>query len=107
MPEPAAQLLRSLVDRDIATVTGRRNRVLAVEGDQVLVATGRSPTGRKVQVAWVQDALDQLLENGSIEISVSSVGYRSAFIGAVLSQLPDAEVDRSKSPPWIRLRSSG
>ncbi len=107
MPQAAEQLLRSLVDQDITTVTGRPNRILAVEGDQVLVATGRSPAGQPVPVAWVQDALDRLLRDGSIEISVASVRYRSAFIGAVLSQLPGAEVDRSKSPPRIRLRSSG
>jgi hypothetical protein len=105
MPQTAAQLLRSLIDRDIATVTGRTNRVLAVEGDQVLVRTGRSPAGRRVPVAWVQDALDTLREEGSIEISVPSVGYRSAFIGAVLSEISGAKVDRSKSPPRIRLRA--
>src|SRR5271167_890519 len=98
MPQTAEQLLRSLVDKDITTVTGRPNRILAVEDDHVLVATGRSPAGQPVPVAWVQDALDRLLQDGSIEISVPSVRYRSAFIGAVLSQLPGAEVDRSKSP---------
>ena len=106
MPESAVQLLESLVGKDITTVTGRPNRVLAVESDHVLVATTRSPTGQKVPVSRVQHALDQLYHDSSIEVSVASVGYRSAFIGAVLSQLPGAEVDRSKSPPWIRLRGS-
>jgi hypothetical protein len=106
MPQSAVQLLESLVGKDITTVTGRTNRVRAVESDHVLVATARSPAGQKVPVSWVQHALDQLYHHGSIEISVASVGYRSAFIGAVLSELPGAEVDRSKSPPWIRLGGS-
>jgi hypothetical protein len=106
MPESARQLLSSLAGQDIETVTGRTNRILALEGDQVRVSTSRSPSGQLVPVAWVQAALDQLVETGAVEISVASVGYRSAFIGAVLSQMPGAEVDRSKSPPWIRLRSS-
>jgi len=106
MPQTAEQFLRSLVDRDITTVTGRPNRVLAVEGDHVLVATKRSPAGQHVPIAWVQNALDRLLEDRSIEISVASVRYRSAFIGAVLSPLPGAEVDRSNSPPRIHLRGS-
>jgi len=44
MPESAVQLIESLVGKDITTVTGRPNRVLAVESDHVLVATTRSPT---------------------------------------------------------------
>jgi hypothetical protein len=101
--ENAAQLLRSLIGCDISTVTGRPNRVMTVQGDQVVVATSRSPKGRTVPIHEVQTALDRLLRDRAIEISVASVGYRSAFIGAVLSELPGAHVDRSKSPPWIRL----
>jgi hypothetical protein len=103
MSDSASKLLRSLIGHEIETVTGKPNKVLAVDGDQVLVATTRSPAGRRVPIAWVQDALDRLLQDGSIEISVDSVKYRSAFIGSVLRQLPGAEVDRSKSPPRIRL----
>ena len=51
------------------------------------MATARSPTGQPVPIAWVQHALDRLAADGEIEISVESVGYRSAFIGAVLGAL--------------------
>jgi uncharacterized protein DUF6884 len=50
-----------------------------------------------------QEALDRLERDGEIEISVRSVRYRSAFIGAVLRELPGAEVVRTASPPRIRL----
>jgi hypothetical protein len=39
----------------------------------------------------VQDALDRLAADGEVEISVEAVGYRSAFIGAVLSALDCTE----------------
>jgi hypothetical protein len=102
--QSANELLASLIDKDIETVTGRWNRVLGLDGDQVIVATTRSPAGQRVPITWVQEALERLRRDGSIEISVESVKYRSAFIGAVLSQLPGTEVDRSTSPPRIKLR---
>jgi hypothetical protein len=37
----------------------------------------------------VQDALERLVDEGQVEISVESVGYRSAFIAAVLNSLDD------------------
>jgi hypothetical protein len=98
----AATMLRSLVGKPLATITGRENRILSVEAGQVRVWTRRSPEGRNVPVAWVQDALDRLEQDGEIEISVAAVGYRSAFIGAVLQQLPGAQAVRT-SPPRIRL----
>jgi hypothetical protein len=107
MAESAIQLLESLIGRNIPTVTGRPNRVLAVEGDRVLVRTARSPAGQKIPITWVQDALDKLHRDGSVEISVDSVGYRSAFIGAALSQVPGTEVDRAPSPPLVRLHGVG
>jgi hypothetical protein len=94
--------LRSLIGEPLETVTGRENRVLGVDGETVRVWTTRSPNGQDVPVAWVQDAIDRIEREREIEISVDSVGYRSAFIGAVLRQLPDAQVIRS-SPPRIRL----
>jgi hypothetical protein len=102
MPD-AASLLRSLKGRPLRTVTGRQNRILDVQGDTVLVWTTRSPSGQPVPVGWVQDALDRLLDAGEIEISVDSVRYRSAFIGAVLLELPGATVITGTSPPRIRL----
>lgn len=99
----ARGLLTSLAGRALRTVTGRENRVLGIEGDFVRIWTRRSPSGRPVPIAWVEDALDRLERDGEIEISVPSVGYRSAFIGAVLRELPGAEVIRTESPPRIRL----
>ena len=65
--------------------------MLAIEGDSVRVATRRSPAGQPVPIKWVQEALDRLATEGEVEISVASVRYRSAFIGAVLSALDDTE----------------
>jgi hypothetical protein len=94
--------------RPLRTVTGRENRVLGIDRDSVLVWTSRSLSGQPVPVAWVQDALDRIERDGEIEISVQSVRYRSAFIGALLQELPGAEVVRTASPPRIRLlRNAG
>jgi hypothetical protein len=102
----ARALLASLKGKPIFTVTGRENRILDVSGDTVIVWTTRSPSGQPVPLSWVQDAVDRLERDREIEISVASVRYRSAFIGAVLQQLPGATVVRS-SPPRIRLRPPG
>jgi hypothetical protein len=48
----------------------------------------------------VQTALNRLRDDGEVEISVDSVGYRSAFIGAVLAALDDTE----PSPSTMRVR---
>lgn len=101
----ARQFLTSLQERQLQTVTGRPNRILAVAADQVIVATTRSPKGQPVPIAWVQDALDRLERDGEIEISVSFVGHRSAFIGAILRELPGAEVAHQASPPRVRVRA--
>ena len=95
-------LLESLVGQPISTVTGRPNTVLRVEGDSVVVATSRSPTGQPVPIEWVQSGLEKLLETGEIEVSVPSLGHRSSFVGAVLLTLPDAVLVRT-TPPRIRL----
>jgi hypothetical protein len=62
--------------------------VLRLDGDHVIVATHRSPGGKPVPVQEIQDAIDRLWRDGEIEISVTSVGYRSAFVGAVLQLIP-------------------
>lgn len=80
--------LESLVAQEIRTLTGRPNRILGFRGSDVIVATSRSPQGQPVPIAWVQDAIDMLLERGELVIDVDTVRYRSAFIGAVLSRLP-------------------
>jgi len=89
----AREHLASLVGRTILTIGQQRgNRILRIEGHSVVVATQRSPDGQTVPIAWVQDALDRLLRDGEVLVSVKSVGYRSAFIGAVLATVPDTEV---------------
>lgn len=87
----AREVLNGLVGKTIHTLTGRPNTVLGVEGDTVQVATARSPSGKSIPIAWVQAALDRLDTDGEVEITVESVGYRSAFIGAVLSSLENTE----------------
>lgn len=69
-------------------LTGRANTVLRIEGDEVRVGTSRaSPNGTLVPIRWVHGTLGRLSSQGEVQISVESVGYRSAFIGAVLSAL--------------------
>ncbi len=65
------------------------------------LATDRSPQGQEVEIADVQRAIDRLTQYGEVEISPQSIGYRSAFIGAVLLTLPGAHV--SGSPPVLRV----
>jgi hypothetical protein len=96
----ARRVLEGLVGKEIHTLTGRPNTVLALEGDSVRVATTRSPAGQLVPINWVQDALDRLASDGEVEISVESVRYRSAFIGAVLSSLDGTE----SSPSTMRVK---
>lgn len=99
----ARSFLRSLEGRSIKTVTGRENRVVRLEGDNVIVWTTRSPAGQPVPIAWLQEALDRLERDGEIEISVESVRYRSAFIGAALLALPGVERVVGAAPPRLRL----
>jgi hypothetical protein len=82
-------------------MTGKENRILAVSGNTVLVGTGRSPQGKPVDISEVQEAAERLFRDGEIEISVRSVGYRSAFVGAVLSALPGTAAETR--PRRIRL----
>lgn len=94
-------VLSGLVGSSIRTMTGRENRLLRVSGNTVWVATGRSPEGKPVDISEVQDAADRLFRHGEIEISVPSVGYRSAFVGAALSSLPGTAAELR--PRRIRL----
>jgi hypothetical protein len=78
--------LESLAGRRLRTVTGRENWVLGCDAEAVRVWTARSPSGQAVPIMWVQEALDRLERYREIEISVQSVGYRSAYIGAGLGR---------------------
>ena len=89
--------------QEIRTITGRPNTILALEATDVIVATTKSPGGQPVPIEWVQRAIDLLARDGEITIDVATVGYRSAFIGAVLATLPGAVV-LPTSPPRIVLR---
>jgi len=91
------------VGQTIRTLTGKPNTVLELRGDDAIVGTRKSPAGEPVPIDWVQDALDRLSTDGEIEISVKSVRYRSAFIGAVLSTLPNAITETN--PRRILLQS--
>lgn len=97
----ARAVLRALVGTTITTLSGRENRVLAVEGTNAIVATDRSPGGQPVPILEVQEAIDQLFAIGSIEIEPAAIGYRSAFIGAVLQTLPGTTAEQH--PAMIRL----
>ena len=102
----ARQHLKSLQGQTIYTLAQRRaNRIVHVEGDSVIVATDKSPHGEPVPIQRVQDALDELFREGEIVVTVESVGYRSAFIGAVLGTLPDVEV--LTRPRRVRLTRGG
>jgi hypothetical protein len=93
--------LAGLIGKTIPTLSGRPNRVLALDGEFVTVATSKSPNGEKVPVAWVQSALDRLVTDGTIDVNVESVGYRSAFIGAVLATVPGAKSSTRPRRVWL------
>ena len=81
-PRSARTQLESLVGSDVCTRTTRLpNRVLLIVGDEV--GTGKSPGGQAVPIAWVQDAIDMLVRDGAVEVTVEAIGHRSAFVGAV------------------------
>ncbi|MEJ2855388.1 MULTISPECIES: HNH endonuclease [unclassified Saccharothrix] len=97
----AGDVLQRLVGRELVTVDGSVNRVLEVDARNVLVATGRSPQGKLVPVAWVQEGLDKLFARGRVLASVEELRYRSAFVAAVLATLPRAVV--TKKPAAVSL----
>jgi len=102
--------LQRLVGKELRTVgRGERNEVHRLEGDDVVVATSRSPEGTRVPIAWVQEAMDRLAATGELEVTTrglgDQIGHRSAFIGAVLSELDGCEA--LTDPPRICIASAG
>lgn len=96
--------LASLAGRTIWTATQRKpNRILSVTHSEVVVATNKSPRGEAVPLHDVQAAFDRLAAGQEVRISVPSLGYRSAFVGAAMVSLPDTELLRA--PTRVRLRS--
>jgi hypothetical protein len=96
--------VQSLVGKEIRTLTsGRPNRILRIEDDDVIVATARSPRGSRVPIQWLLDAVDLLESTGDVSVDVETLRYRSAFIGAFLATLPGAFV-RPTTPRRVALR---
>jgi hypothetical protein len=107
--EPASRIdarghLTSLVGQVIPTATYRRpNQILSVSADAVLVGTGKSPQGQVVPLVDVQSAFDRLYAGEEVRVSVASLGYRSAFVGAAMLSLPGAILELR--PTRVRLES--
>lgn len=97
------ELLRALIGVPLLTVTGQPNKIVAVQPPNVIVATASSPAGQPVPIAAVEKALSLLRADGSVTIRPDDVGYRSAFIGAVLLTLPYAQA--TGSPPVISFQA--
>lgn len=105
-PDPFTDLygfLQSLEGSTILTLLGRPNSVIRVDDNSVLVGTERSPSGEAVPVEDIRKASARLVQEGSVRISPDAVGYRSAFIGAVLKRFPRVEVETD--PYIIRMRA--
>ena len=98
----AREHLSALAGQTIWTATQRQpNRILRVTPTEVVVATDKSPGGQPVPLEWVQAAFDRLAAGEEVRISVSSLGYRSAFVGAAMLSLAGAEL--LKGPTRVRL----
>jgi hypothetical protein len=94
--------LSSLAGSTLYTATRRQpNRILSFTGDDVIVATDKSPMGKPVPVDDVQRAFDRLHAGEEVRIDVRSLGYRSAFVGSAMLSLPGAELLRN--PTRVRL----
>jgi hypothetical protein len=91
----ARALLADLIGQPLWTISGRPNEILELRDRDVVVATDRSPAGKSLPVASVQQALDRIQVTGELLIDPLSVGYRSAFIGAVLRTLPNARTEHN------------
>ncbi|NLT05158.1 MAG: hypothetical protein GXY03_02490 [Solirubrobacterales bacterium] len=100
---PADVLLGRWVGRTVTTVTGAPNRILKLDGDNVVVATRKSPAGEGVALADVQGALDELERTGTVTVDRSILGYRSAFCGAVIRTLAGTRRVPG-SPPRLQRR---
>jgi hypothetical protein len=59
----ARRHLERLVGMTVHTIARQEpNVILGVDEDVVLVGTQKSPAGKPVEVAWVQDAIDRLAD---------------------------------------------
>ncbi|MEX0153477.1 hypothetical protein [Microbacterium sp. LMI1-1-1.1] len=92
-PTAVGGFLRELIGIPITTVSGSRiNTILAVDSRDVVVSTTRTAGGHAVPIGDVVAAMELIKQNGVVDVTVDTLGYRSAFIGAVLLQLPGARI---------------
>jgi len=59
------------------------------------VGTEKSPAGTPVPIQWVMDGVEALMRQGTVVVDVESLGYRGAFIGAVLATLLGTVVEQT------------
>jgi uncharacterized protein DUF3883 len=100
----ARQLAAALVGSTIYTLDQRKpNEVQRIDGGDVIVGTGTSPTGSPVALRKIQDGLDILFSAGEVRITPATFGgyRRSSFIGAFLGTLDG--VVTTERPVWVRL----
>ncbi len=104
----ADMLLRSLIGRELRTITQRKvNRILNVDGKRFLAQTDDSPGGAWEPIAKIQEALDRLVAARELEVTKKSLGHwRTALVGAVLSEVPGVTV-ASTSPRRLILDRPG
>ena len=60
---------------------GRPNRIVAVDGDNVVVATQRSPEGEPVALMAVQAAADRVFDGEIVRIDPASVDSAARLLG--------------------------
>ncbi|WP_062378869.1 HNH endonuclease [Demequina pelophila] len=84
----AEEIARSLVGVAMRTASGRPNTIQSVSDGRAVVATGKSPEGTVVDLDGLETALARLRADGRVVLATPVVGYRSAFVGAVLLTLP-------------------
>ncbi len=75
-----------------------------VRGRDVMVGTGNSPQGEPVAIDEVQAGLLALATQGRVRVNPATLGYRSAFVGAILYTVPGAIIQRD--PQWVELTDS-
>ena len=93
--------LHPLVGEEIHTLTDRRaNRILRVEGDDVIVGTAKSPSGRPVPIQWLQDAVDLLVREGEITVDVETLGHRGASSASFSPRCLARSLDRRRLGVW-------
>jgi hypothetical protein len=90
--------LPRFVGRPVHTIRqDQPNRVIAVDRPDVVVATHRSPAEQRIAIAEARPAMDILERTRDPLADRNIVGYRSAFIEAVLATSPRVPVP---TRPW-------